>query len=132
MANMVDVLIVGGGPAGLSAALALARQDHSSIIFDSGSYRNDPTDFMHLIPGFDGEVPANFRATARANISSGYDCVSFRNVGVAAIQRAEAGLFELIDDHDQRWLGRKVILATGVQDVFPEIEGFAECWGRSM
>ncbi|KAJ7745440.1 hypothetical protein DFH07DRAFT_776748 [Mycena maculata] len=67
-----DTIILGGGPAGLSAALALSRMLRTSIPFDSEEYRNAPAAEMHTVLGFDGAPPAQFRATARRQIGHYY------------------------------------------------------------
>jgi thioredoxin reductase len=131
-ANTVDVLIIGGGPAGLSAALSLARQRQTCVVFDAGAYRNAVSDHMHLIPGFDHASPGEYLATSRQNILGRYDTVSVEQVSVSSIKKAEDGCFEATDGNERTWRGKKVILAQGVQDLFPEIEGYAECWGKSM
>ncbi|KAJ5665114.1 uncharacterized protein N7477_007562 [Penicillium maclennaniae] len=133
MAISTDVLIIGGGPAGLSAALALARQQQSSIIFDAGTYRNDPAAYMHLIPGFDHIKPSEYRDKAKDNILSSYDHVQFQNTTVSSVQKDEAtGGFSLTDEAGQTWKGKKVILCNGVEDIYPNIDGYAECWGKGI
>ncbi|KZF23927.1 FAD/NAD(P)-binding domain-containing protein [Xylona heveae TC161] len=133
MSSTYDALIIGGGPAGLTAALTLARQQHTSVVFDAGSYRNDATDHMHLLPGFDHAAPAEFRSKARENITSRYDQVSIQNIGVKQIRKTDGtGRFELVDANDKTWTGKKVILASGVEDIFPDLEGYADFWGKGI
>ena len=123
----------GGGPAGLSAALALARQAQSSIVFDSGKYRNDATDYMHMVPAFDHSSSAEYRAAARYNIASRYDHVTFADIEIDTITKAEDGIFRASSRcSTQSWQGKKVILASGVKDIFPNIEGYQDCWGKSL
>jgi thioredoxin reductase len=133
MANLADALIIGGGPAGLTAALTLGRQQQSSIVFDSGTYRNDPADFMHLIPGFDHVKPSEYRDKAKDNILSNYDHVQIQKTAVSSIQKDESnGGFILTDEAGKVWNGKKIILCNGVEDIFPGIDGYAECWGKGM
>lgn len=130
---VVDALIIGGGPAGLSTALTLARQARSSIVFDSGSYRNDATENMHMLLGFDHASPSDFRAAARDNIASRYDFVTFKDANVQSVKKLDNNLFEVTTEGQQEsWRGRKLILATGVEDIMLDIEGYSECWGKSM
>ena len=132
MANIVDVLIIGGGPAGLSAALTLARQRQTCVIFDVGAYRNAASDYMHLLPGFDHRSPGEYLAASRENILERYNTVTIQQTSVSAIQKREDGSFEATDSNRKLWQGKKLILAQGVDDIFPDIDGYAECWGKSM
>lgn len=127
-----DTLILGAGPAGLSTALGLARQLYSVVVFDSQKYRNYPTTHMHNVLTWDHKSPADFRATAKANILSRYDGIVFRNSQIDHIVKREDDTFEVTDERGDKAVGRKVVLATGVRDVMPYIEGFEELWGKSM
>ncbi|RYP43675.1 hypothetical protein DL768_009793 [Monosporascus sp. mg162] len=68
--ELFDVLIVSGGFSGLAAAVTLARQLHTAVVFDSGSYRNARSRHMHLMPAWDHQDPERFRASARADLES--------------------------------------------------------------
>lgn len=61
-----DILIIGGGPAGLSAVASIVRQDHTVVLFDSGAYRNAGARHPHTVPAWDDRDPAEFRAAAPA------------------------------------------------------------------
>jgi thioredoxin reductase len=127
-----DTLILGAGPAGLSAALGLARQLYSVVVFDSQNYRNYPTSHMHNVLTWDHKSPAEFRESARANILTRYDGIVFRESRIDSIVNREDGSFEVTDELGDKTIGRKVVLATGVRDVMPDIDGFVELWGGSM
>lgn len=127
-----DTLILGAGPAGLSTALALARQLYSVVLFDSQQYRNYPADHMHNVLTWDHKSPSEFKASAKANILSRYDGVEFREARIERIVKREDGMFEVVDERGGGIVGRKVVLAVGVRDVMPGIQGFGELWGRSM
>ena len=130
--DSVDVLIIGGGPAGLSAAGALARQLHTAVVFDSGSYRNAPSRHMHNVPTWDHRYPGEFRDAAKRDILARYETIRFEKAEVKRLKQVEGGSFEAEDGAGKKWTGKKVILATGVADDFPPIEGYAECWGKAM
>lgn len=134
MSSSADVLIIGAGPAGLAAALTLARQQQTSIIFDAGTYRNDPADFMHLLPGFDHIKPSDFRTQANQNLLDNYpaEISIHREVVVKAEKDDSSAEISVTGQSGQSWTGKKLILANGVEDIFPEIDGYAECWGKGM
>lgn len=127
-----DTLMLGGGPAGLSAALGLARQLYSVVVFDSREYRNYPTSHMHNVLTWDHKSPIDFRASAKANILSRYDGIIFRESRIDNIVKLEDGTFEVTGELGDKTVGKKIVLATGVRDVMPEIDGFKELWGKSM
>jgi thioredoxin reductase len=130
---MTDVLIIGGGIAGLAAALTLARQQHKAIVFDSEVYRNAPSSHMHNVLTWDRSDPKEFRRAAKANILEGYSTIQFKNVEITSIEKNnESNTFKATDKSGKEWEGRKVILATGVRDIFPDIEGYAENFAKSM
>ncbi|OCL02666.1 FAD/NAD(P)-binding domain-containing protein [Glonium stellatum] len=132
MAQLKDALIIGGGPAGLAAALTLARQAQSSFVFDSGTYRNASTEYVHMLPGFDHTTSAKYRAAAIENIASRYHTVSIHNITIEAIKKTDDGIFEATDGDSNNWRGKKLILASGVEDIYPDIEGYAECWSNGI
>lgn len=127
-----DALVLGAGPAGLSTALGLARQLYSVVVFDSQQYRNSPADHMHNVLTWDHKPPSEFRANAKANILQRYKSILFRESRIDRITGLEGGIFEAIDEAGGRTLGKKVVLATGVEDVMPDIDGFKQLWGKSM
>lgn len=131
--SVVDALIVGGGPAGLSAALAFARQNQTAIVFDNGKYRNAAADFMHLNPGWDHKPPSDFRSTARSQITQHYGSIRIlENANIVAAKKTNEGTFRLSDENGKSWSGKKVIIATGVEDVMLDIPGYAELWGKAI
>lgn len=132
MSKIVDVLILGGGPAGLAVAGGLARQLHTAIVFSSGSFRNGVASHMHNVPGWDHEDPAAFRAKAKADIQSRYVTMKFQDVGVASVRKLDGGRFEALDDAGERYEGRKVVIASGIRDLMPDLPGYSELWGKGM
>lgn len=129
---LVDALIIGAGPAGLSAALALARQLHTAIVFDSSLFRNARSAHMHTIPTWDHKDPAAFRGATRAEILERYNTISFEDREIATIEKTTAGDFAATTADGTAFTGRRVLLASGVTDLALDIKGYDDCWGRSM
>lgn len=131
--EIVDALIVGGGPAGLSAALALGRVKRSAVVFDSGAYRNEGVQAMHTVLSRDGANPQDFRSTARAQMSK-YDSIRILDATVAQVARTKLGPdqydgFSATLEDGSVLYGRKIVLATGSQDILPtEFPGYKENW----
>lgn len=121
-------VVVGGGPAGLSAALTLGRGRWRVAVIDAGEPRNAPAAAAHNLFTRDGTPPLELLATARAQLRP-YTTVAFRP-GRAVDARAEGGGFRLALQDGSALSARRVLLATGVVDVLPEIPGFRELWGR--
>ncbi|KAL0936715.1 thioredoxin reductase [Colletotrichum truncatum] len=129
-----DALIIGAGPSGLATATALSRQLYTTVVFDSGVYRNARATNMHNVLGFDHVPPPVFRAKARADIEARYSAtVTFADVAVTKTTKVKDGLFKAQDATGKVWFGRKLVLATGVTDIMPqEIQGYDDCWGRGI
>ncbi|KAJ3041491.1 hypothetical protein HDV00_009287 [Rhizophlyctis rosea] len=142
MTTIHDVLIIGAGPGGLSCAGALARQLRSTAVVDSGVYRNARATHMHNYLGFDHVPPSQLRAKGRQDLLARYQTTTFVDREVLSIAKIpttttdansrEAFIFKAVDSASESHYGRAVVLATGVKDVFPEIPGFADCWGRGI
>lgn len=131
--TIYDVLILGGGPGGLAVANSLARQLYTALVFDTGVFRNARTEHMHNVLGWDHQDPAAFRAKAKSDILAHYNTISFQeNTTVSSLAKLSNGHFEATSSTGQKWLGRKVVIATGITDVAPDIEGYDECWGRGI
>lgn len=142
-AKLYDVLVIGGGPSGLSVAVSLARQTYQAVVFDSGVYRNARATHMHNVAGFDHVPPAEYRAKVRADLAARYDSTTFVSAEVLRVERLApdgpgAGvpastLFRAVTADGGSWLGRKVVLATGVTDIpVPDIAGYDDCFGRGI
>jgi Thioredoxin reductase len=127
---MYDAIIIGGGPAGLQAALTLGRIHREVLLVDSRNYRNAPAEHLHNLIGSDGMPPAELRAAARRDLAA-YPTVELADGEVAEV-RGEAGAFEVVFPDGHREETRAVVLATGVRDELPDIPGFAEQWGRRI
>lgn len=125
-----DVLIVGGGPGGLSAALVCARQQRQVLVADHGAYRNAAADEAHMLLGQDGVPPARLRAAARDDLA-GHDNVKLRRAAVNEIRPVREA-FAVDFAGAQPVTARRIILATGQVDVLPDVPGLAELFGRGL
>ncbi|KAH9905800.1 hypothetical protein F4778DRAFT_727519 [Xylariomycetidae sp. FL2044] len=130
--SLIDVAIIGGGPAGLTAAGSLVRQLHTAVVFDSKTYRNSRATHMHMVPTWDHQSPEEFRAKARKDILSNYSTVQFVDVGVTRIAKESDSHFKVADANGKEWDVRKVILAVGSSDTYPDIKGYEQLWGRRI
>jgi thioredoxin reductase len=124
-----DVVIVGGGPAGLSAATLLARSRRRVLVVDAGNPRNVRSHGLHGYLTREGIRPTEFLALAREQLEQ-YK-VEFCE-GTAMDVRHEDGRFTVTLLDDQRIRCRRVLLATGVVDKLPDIAGFNELYGISI
>ncbi len=128
--EVFDVIIIGGSYAGLSAAMALGRSLRKVLIIDSGKPCNRQTPHSHNFLTRDGETPATIAGIAKDQVLA-YPTVSFLNETVHEAVQVDKH-FAVSCSNGDRLLGKKLVLATGVKDVFPNIRGFAECWGISV
>jgi thioredoxin reductase len=121
-----DVVIVGGGAAGLSAALVLGRARRRVVVVDAGSPRNAPAEHMQGFLSRDGMPPADFLALGRAEISAyGVELIADR------VETIEVGFTVRLAGGGS--LGaRRILLATGTRDVLPDLPGVRERWGRDL
>ncbi|MFJ4224194.1 NAD(P)/FAD-dependent oxidoreductase [Microbacterium sp. NPDC089695] len=124
---MYDAIVIGGGPAGLQAALTLGRMHRSTLLLDSGHYRNGTVQHMHNVIANDGTPPAEFRAAARAQLAE-YADVEIRDVEARSVGGVEGDVVVALPGGESA-SARAVILATGMADDLPPIDGLSELWG---
>jgi thioredoxin reductase len=127
----LDVVIAGGGPAGLSAALVLGRARRKVLICDTGTPRSWASKHMYAYLTRDGIAPGQFRASAHRELVQ-YPNVELRTVEVSRARRTQSGDFEVTLGDRRRVRCRKLLLATGVFDLVPAIPGFREMFGRTV
>lgn len=127
---MYDVVIVGAGPAGLNAALVLGRCSRKVLVCDNGHPRNEASHAMHGYLTRDGIPPLEFLRLAREELKP-YTTVTVRDVTVVDA-RCENDRFLTTLETGETVESRKLLIATGVRDNVPRIEGIDELYGRSV
>lgn len=128
--NKYDVIIIGGSYAGFSAAMALGRSLRKVLIIDSGKPCNQQTPYSHNFITQDGKRPVDINTKAKKQILK-YPTITFlEGKATKTIKREEE--FEIETEKREKFTARKLLFATGLKDILPEIEGFAECWGISI
>ncbi|MFA0964871.1 NAD(P)/FAD-dependent oxidoreductase [Roseivirga sp. BDSF3-8] len=128
--EIFDVIIIGGSYAGLSAAMTLGRALRNVLIIDSGAPCNRQTPHSHNFITQDGETPAAIAKNAKAQVLA-YDTVTFHQDIAVSGEKTSHG-FLIRTDSGKAFTARKLIFATGIKDIMPEMNGFAECWGISI
>jgi len=125
-----DVIIIGGSYAGLSAAMALGRSLKSVLIIDSGLPCNRQTPHSHNFITQDGVKPAAISEKAKAQVMK-YDTVKFLG-GVASDGTKTENGFTVRTREGEEFSAEKLIFASGIKDIMPDIKGFSDCWGISV
>lgn len=127
---MIDVAIIGGSFAGLTAALQLGRASRSVLVVDAGAPRNRTSPGAHGVAGWDGVPPAEILARFRADLEP-YPSVSLRKGAVTRAVGTQDGFALRLDDNEQI-AARRIILAHGVRDSLPDVPGLTEAWGTRV
>ncbi|MCX4695972.1 NAD(P)/FAD-dependent oxidoreductase [Streptomyces sp. NBC_01408] len=128
--NRFDVVVVGGGAAGLAGALTLVRARRSVLVLDSGTPRNAPAAHLHGYLGHDGQGPAELLAAGRAEVA-GYGGEIRPGTAVAADPLPEGGFLVRCGD-GSTVRARRLLVATGLLDELPGLPGLRERWGRDV
>ncbi len=129
-----DVVVVGGGPAGLSAALALSRARRSVLVVDSGAPRNVSAGHVHNYLGQEGVAPGDLLAAGRAEVAGyGGAVVTGTVTGAKPVGAGQPGegLRVMLQD-GQAVLARRLLVTAGLADELPDVPGVAERWGRDV
>lgn len=125
-----DIIIVGGSYSGLAAGMALGRALKNVLIIDGGKPCNSQTPYSHNFITHDGDKPIEIAALANLEVKR-YETVQFfEGFATSGIQTGNG--FEISVTSGETFRGKKLIFATGIKDIMPGIDGFAECWGISV
>ena len=127
--KLVEVVIVGGGPAGLSAALVLGRCLRRVVVCDAGEPRNAPARVFNGYLSRDGSTPGEFLQICREQLTR-YETVELRKAKITGAQRND-GSFTVTLENGDTIESRMLLLATGIVDELPEIDGFRHFYGKS-
>lgn len=125
-----EAIIIGGSYAGLSAAMALGRSLRKVLIIDSGIPCNRQTPHSHNFLTQDGKTPKEVSTLAKQQVEK-YDTIKFYQGFATSGIKTENG-FEITTDANDKFSTNKLIFATGIKDIMPDIKGFVECWGISV
>ena len=125
-----EVIVVGGGAAGLSAALVLGRAGRCTLVLDEGRPRNQVSPASHGVFTRDGDSPTELLRLARTQLAP-YPSVELRQVS-AMSARPEAGGFVVLASDGSEARSRRILLAVGVRDELPPIAGLASLWGTGV
>lgn len=127
---VIDCAIIGGGPAGLNAALVLGRARRNVVLFDDNKPRNAVTQETHGFLTRDGVKPTELRDIAHQEIRK-YPSVEMRNSRITDVSKHES-LFEVVADNGEVLQAKTIILATGLKETLPEIENIHDYYGKSL
>ncbi|MCX5521845.1 NAD(P)/FAD-dependent oxidoreductase [Streptomyces bobili] len=131
----VDAVVIGGGAAGLNGALILARSRRSVVVIDSGSPRNAPAEAVHGLLALDGTPPSEILRRGREQVRQYGGRIVHGEVVAAesAAPSVDGDLRFTVTLADGRHItARRILVATGLKDVLPEVPGLAEHWGHSV
>lgn len=125
-----EVLIIGGGPAGISAAMTLGRIRRSALVADDNRPRNAPSSHLNNFPTRDGIHPEEWRKLARKDLQK-YDTIKSFNGRVHSVVQTDGGFRAKLSSGASISV-KKVILAYGIKDKMQPIPGYKELWGKSI
>ncbi|MEU4715064.1 FAD-dependent oxidoreductase [Micromonospora purpureochromogenes] len=131
--RIYDVVVVGGGAAGLSGALTLGRSRRSVLVIDGGAPRNAPAGHVHNYLTSEGVAPAELYATGRAEVAGyGVEVVDGTVTKAHPVEGHDRGRFEVELTDGEPVRARRLLVTTGLVDELPAIPGLAERWGRDV
>ena len=130
MDKLFDCAIIGGGPAGLNAALVLGRARRNTLLFDNDSPRNAVTRESHGFITRDGVKPKEFREIAHQDISK-YSYVVYERKQITSVIKNDC-MFELMTSKNETYQSKTIIISTGLKDNLPDIDNISDYYGKSL
>ena len=130
MKMLFDCAIIGGGPAGLNAALVLGRARRNTLLFDNNKPRNAVTTESHGFITRDGVKPKEFREIAHMEIGK-YPSVIYEPKQIISVSKNDR-LFELMTSENAIYQSKTIIISTGLRDNLPNIENISDFYGKSL
>lgn len=127
---LLDCAVIGGGPAGLNASLALGRSRKKTVLFDDNKPRNAVTSESHGFITRDGIDPQELKRIAQEELSK-YPDVKIKKQRVLSVLK-EKGVFQLTTESGEAYQAKKVILATGFKETLPAVKGIEDFYGTSL
>lgn len=128
--EVYDCIVVGGGPAGLNAAIVLGRCRRKVLVFDTEQYRNRYSHGIHNYLTRDDMLPNEFLKICHDELQK-YSIQKIRKKVVSA-KKDEEDMFVVKDENGTIYYSKKLLIATGLTDTLPQIEGIRECYGKSV
>lgn len=125
-----EVIIIGGSYAGLSTAMTLGRSLRDTLIIDAGKPCNRQTPHSHNFLTQDGSTPQEISEIAKSQLSK-YDSIKFYE-GLAVNGKRISKGYEITTSNGDIFTAKKLVFATGIKDIMPDIPGFSQCWGISV
>ena len=129
MKTVIDCAIIGGGPAGLNAALILGRARRNVLIFDNDNPRNAVTQESHGFITRDGIKPKEFREIAHKELGK-YPSVGYLKREVTSVIKNK--IFEVVTSEGEEYYSKTIIISTGLKDILPNIENISDFYGKSL
>lgn len=128
---MIDVVVIGGGPAGMSASLVAGRGKNQVLLIDEEKPRNAVTHETHAFLTRDRIKPEDFRKEGRRDLLN-YPTISIKNDKVLFIEKTLENLFKLTTDSGETIQTKNIVLATGVKETLPDVKGIEQYYGNSI
>jgi thioredoxin reductase len=128
--NKYEIIIIGGSYSGLAAGMALGRSLRKVLIIDSGNPCNQQTPQSHNFLTNDGKPPGEIAHAAKLQVQA-YSTVTFLDAFATAGSKTADG-FQIQVQTGETFSAKKLVFASGIKDIMPELPGFAACWGISV